>query len=285
MTAAPDIGGHAGPPWAMRIKHRLATSPLAGPLTWARRQGAAMRGLAHPELALLRQEDRLIDAALDRLIGRDWHCLDVGGHLGAMAYRLSCLAPKGSHTIVEADPAKADMLRRRFPQARVHGVAVSDTEGTASFFINVKQAGYSSLANRDDRGATHEIAVPVRRLDDLIGEAQVDFIKIDIEGFEFPALRGASGLLQRCRPAILFEAGAIDDMRIDTALADELFVWLTKEMGYEVFAALDLHFDRPPLTQEGFRLYRRYPFMAFNYFALHRSSEHPMIQSPGRSND
>lgn len=285
MTDAAALAGRPGLPWTMRVKHRLACSALAGPLTRARRGLAAVRGLAHPELALLRQEDRMIDAALDRMIGRDWHCLDVGGHLGATAWRLSRLAPEGSLTIVEADPGKADLLRRRFPKARVHGVAVSDRDGTASFFVNLTQAGYSSLANRDDRGTTQEIAVPVRRLDDLIGQARVDFVKIDIEGFEFPALRGASEMLRRCRPAILFEAGAADDTRIESGQADALFAWLTDEMDYQVFAAFDLHFGRPPLSADGFRSYRRYPFLAFNYIALHRSTEPSRVQSPGGPND
>jgi hypothetical protein len=50
--------------------------------------------------------------------------------------------------------------------------------------------------------------VQVRRLDDILNELgiiSVDFIKMDIEGSELAALKGAVDLLQRCRPPILIE--------------------------------------------------------------------------------
>lgn len=41
------------------------------------------------------------------------------------------------------------------------------------------------------------------RLDDVVPRA--DFIKMDVEGAEELALRGAAGLLERCRPVVMFE--------------------------------------------------------------------------------
>ena len=202
----------------------------------------------------------------------DWHCLDIGGHLGSVSHQLRQLAPKGSLTIAEASPGKAAMLADSFPDATVHPVAVSDSDGTVSFYENLAQPGFSSLANRDNRGATREISVPARRLDDLLGEAPVDFIKIDVEGFEYPALRGGANMLQRERPVILFEAGALEDDQIDAKHADALFDWLTGTLGYEVYAAFDLFYERPALSAEQFAAYRRYPFLAFNYFALPRET-------------
>ena len=262
-------------PLTQRLKHALAVSPLAGPLTALRRRWADMRGWRHPELALLRREDAMIDAILADRIGADWTCLDVGTHLGSVAHKLRRLAPKGRLILVEASPAKAALLRKSFPQADLHAVAVTDTDGEVTFHENLAQPGFSSLANRDDRGATRAITVPARRLDDLLGDTRVHFVKIDVEGFEYPALRGAETLLTRDRPVILFEAGALDDASIDAEDADAMFGWLTGRMGYDVFAAFDLYYHRPPLTAERFASYRRYPFLAFNYFALPRDGSGP----------
>lgn len=264
-------------PLGLRIKHWLAVSPLAGVLQSMRRFVARLKGSLTPELSLLRQEDEMIDALLARLIKRDWHCLDVGGHLGSVSHLLRGLAPQGSLTIVEASPGKASMLAASFPSATVHRVAVSDADGEVSFFENLAQPGFSSLANRDTRGATREIRVPARRLDDLIGEAPVDFIKIDIEGFEFPALRGGQQMLLREKPVILFEAGALGDDTIDASQADAMVRWLQDDMGYDIYAAFDLYYERPPITAEQFAAYRRYPFLAFNYFALPRDGSGPAI--------
>lgn len=266
---------HLSVPLGLRLKHRLAVSPLAGALHAMRRTLARLQGVRHPELSLLRQEDQMIDALLSRMIKPDWHCLDVGGHLGSVSSLLRHLAPRGSLTIVEASPGKSALLASSFPEATVHRVAVSDVDGEVSFFENLAQPGFSSLANRDTRGETREIKVPARRLDDLIGEAPVDFVKIDIEGFEFPALRGGQNIIAREKPVILFEAGALGDDTIDASQADDMVRWLQDDMGYDIYAAFDLYYERPPISTEQFAAYRRYPFLAFNYFALPRDGSGP----------
>ncbi|WP_406648429.1 FkbM family methyltransferase [Aliisedimentitalea scapharcae] len=274
MTAAPSPHAPlASVPFKLRLKHQLAVSPLAGPIEILRRTWSELTGIRHPELGLLRQEDRFIDLMLSRMIKPDWTCLDVGGHLGSVSYKLRRHAPDGRLIIIEASPGKAAMLRNSFPDCDVHAVAVSDTDGQVSFFENLSQPGFSSLADRSGRGDTQEITVPARRLDDLIGDdITLDFIKIDVEGFEYPALRGAAALLRRCRPVVLFEAGAVQDETLDTSLTDNLFRMFTDDLNYDVFAAFDLYFDRPALTAAQFGSYRQYPFLAFNYFAVPRDT-------------
>jgi len=39
----------------------------------------------------------------------------------------------------------------------------------------------------------------------MLGEQQVDFIKIDVEGMEFDVLDGAAATLARCRPILFVE--------------------------------------------------------------------------------
>lgn len=52
----------------------------------------------------------------------------------------------------------------------------------------------------------------IRTLDELLPEAPVSIIHLDIEGYEFEALRGASTLIARCRPLIVLE---IDGRALD----------------------------------------------------------------------
>ena len=57
------------------------------------------------------------------------------------------------------------------------------------------------------RGSTLTAAgrkqVEVEALDTLVGDARVDYIKFDVEGAEFEALRGAEKTIRRCRPELL----------------------------------------------------------------------------------
>ena len=62
----------------------------------------------------------------------------------------------------------------------------------------------------DNLGATflvqdEEGGIETRSLDELMGDAPVDFIKIDAEGMEFDVLEGAAGVIARNRPVIWVE--------------------------------------------------------------------------------
>lgn len=252
------------------LRHRLATSPLAGPLSTLRHFWNARRLVRNPELGLLLQEERMIVALLTRMVQADWNCLDAGAHVGSMSYLLARLAPNGHHAMIEASPDKAAMLSARFPNTDMFPFAVCDSDGEVTFYENLDAPGFSSLARRQSRGRVREITVPARRIDALIGpDRRFDLIKIDLEGFEYAALKGAGALLARCRPVIQFEAGALNDPDVDMASYDALFTMLTQDLGYDVFAAFDLYHDRPPISAEAFISYRTYPFLAFNYFAIH----------------
>ncbi|WP_108484971.1 FkbM family methyltransferase [Oceaniglobus ichthyenteri] len=251
----------------LSLRHRIATSALSHPVGAARAMLNRLRGVQRPELGLLRAEDAMMDAVLGRLVKPDFRCLDIGAHVGSVTYKLASLARRGSVTVIEASPTKAAMLRKRFPDHTVHEVAVSDTAGQVTFFENADAPGYSSLTNRSVRGAVTEINVKSVRLDDLFPDTDFDFIKIDVEGHEFAALSAASGMIARCHPIILFEAGAHDDVDISPESYIKLFRLLTETFDYDVRAVFDVYYGRAPIDLTAFVSYRTYPFLAFNYIA------------------
>ena len=82
------------------------------------------------------------------------------------------------------------------------------TEGVLPIYeINSTHEGLSTLYPGElEKAAVTD--VPVKRLDDLFegyGTGRLDFIKIDIEGGELPALRGAEQCIRRYRPAVMVE--------------------------------------------------------------------------------
>lgn len=72
--------------------------------------------------------------------------------------------------------------------------ALSDTVRTITFASGI---GPSSAAI--DHG---DIKIEASNIDTLFPQTHIDFVKLDIEGSEADAVRGARNLLQRCRPVI-----------------------------------------------------------------------------------
>ncbi len=252
----------------LQLKHCVVTSPLGA--VSKRVSGWLQKPTEwwHPELREVMREEMALFALLPQIVQPHSNCLDVGAHIGSIAYQFSRLAPKGRLTLIEALPRKTEMLRRRFPYAQVFEVAVSDADGTATFYENVDQSGFSSLANRSSRGRTVAREVSQARIDTLLPDALVDVIKIDVEGFEHPALLGAASLITRCQPAIVFEAGATIDTDLEGAQGDELFALLTLHHEYAVWSVAGYLRQDSPLDMQAFRRCRTYPFKAFNFVAL-----------------
>ena len=76
--------------------------------------------------------------------------------------------------------------------------AVSDAPGTIAFS---HQGGHAGMLSRENGAGTAE----VRRLDDIV-DGVPTLIKMDIEGAELPALRGASGLIAAGKPRLAISA-------------------------------------------------------------------------------
>jgi len=71
------------------------------------------------------------------------------------------------------------------------------------------------------------VHVPCVRLDDMTEGQQVGLIKIDVEGFELNVLKGATAVIQRCRPIIYLENDRVDHSRslIEWLWATGFKVW------------------------------------------------------------
>ncbi|ATW47307.1 FkbM family methyltransferase [Streptomyces peucetius] len=130
--------------------------------------------------------------------------LDIGGWYGPWSRRL---AARCAHVVtVEPVPHLARHLKATLPSnVRVVQAAASDRGGTARLWLPAGDRGdrgISSLARRDIHA--HSVRVPSLTVDSL-GLHDVRFAKVDVDGEELPVLLGASGLLQRDRPALLVE--------------------------------------------------------------------------------
>src|SRR5205823_9623491 len=84
---------------------------------------------------------------------------------------------------------------------------------TMDFDIGIANSGMGSLVLKES-AAARKIKVPVRPLDDMLRSAgidRVDFIKMDIEGAEREALKGAAEVLAKWKPLLMMDSYHLPD--------------------------------------------------------------------------
>jgi FkbM family methyltransferase len=148
--------------------------------------------------------------------------IDVGANTGVFALAAKAINPSAKVIAVEPVARVAEQLRHNIRlngfDIEVHELALSDTNGTATFYDFPGDHEYS--ASLDSRmGGTVETTIPVRRLDDLVDSANL--IKVDVELHEPAVLRGAKRLLQS-KPVLLLEVlNSEAERSIHAELGDE----------------------------------------------------------------
>lgn len=143
-------------------------------------------------------------AAFRRVVSARMVALDVGANVGAYSMLLGqWVGPAGRVYAFEPAPHTFSGLVRHIHLNDLEDVvrplaeAVGDRETRAEFLL-METAGESRLAAPDDRPGGR-LTVPVVTIDGFCAREGIDpdFIKIDVEGWELAALRGARETIRR----------------------------------------------------------------------------------------
>jgi FkbM family methyltransferase len=211
--------------------------------------------------------------------------LDIGANLGFFSLQLSKrLRGKGHVHAFEPHPGLQDLANRTIhvnglrKVVTIHGFGLSDSEGPAQLLYPRHHLGGGRLRptgwqpNREDDFTV--IDSHLRRLDDVLPDARVDLVKIDVEGHELRVLRGMRRtikssativiLFEKLREAAGYEANL---HKLMTGLGLELF-------GIQAGARLE------PLDRAAFERWRGYALavrpetrgpLARSFFAVYPS--------------
>lgn len=193
------------------------------------------RKLIVPALKLYSDTDELLLPSLDIRTG-----IDVGANAGTYALHLA----RVSKTLVcfEPVPFMQRLLNMLFAGQKhviIRNEALSDRNGVATLSIPVQEneavTAMASLHTAFPQG--RDIAVNTIRLDDFCREstwldpALIDFIKIDVEGFENEVIAGMREVLAKAHPVLLIEI----ELRHNSRCLD-LFAEL-REAGYASYVS------------------------------------------------
>jgi FkbM family methyltransferase len=122
--------------------------------------------------------------------------LDIGAHVGLWSRDLV----KHFDKVIAFEPVieHIECLKKNVPAANLEIIqtTVGEVEGTCDLSFYRENSG---MTHRTDGTKYKMITI------DSLNLQHVDYIKIDVEGFEHEVLLGALETLQRCRPRIVLE--------------------------------------------------------------------------------
>jgi len=165
---------------------------------------------------VLAEEEWIMNAAPDMLRPGDV-VVDIGAHIGTFG---DDALRRGASKVVmiEPDPTNVECIRRNFSREIADGRVIVVPEGawssrsTLEFSTGMTNSGSGSFVLLEQGG--QKLQVPVRPLDEILeglGISKVDFVKIDIEGGEREALKGARNTLQKSKPTMMLDAYHLPD--------------------------------------------------------------------------
>lgn len=167
------------------------------------------------ELYYFREFERDTFEAIQKLMIKGRCFLDVGGNIGLISLMVNqiCSGDVAIH-IFEPSPDNFELLKYNIVingiNATLNNVAVSSEDGTTITINIYEDQAYNSVYMLNRVPFKAKIEVPVLSIDGYIEKSgivpdTIELIKIDVEGYEYNVLQGASRLLTEYSPKILCE--------------------------------------------------------------------------------
>jgi FkbM family methyltransferase len=183
--------------------------------------------------------------------------LDIGANIGYYALLQSRLVGEcGKVLAIEPALPNYELLLRNIELNHVKNItifprcAIGDADSTAKLYLGGAGNWHSLTVNPDN--ISSYVEVPLRKLDSLLSELApepIDFIRMDIEGYELQAIKGMRNTLEKFKPRMMIE---LHYDLAGSAGINEMLLSLDA-LGYRVAYILDRDQDWPCLRQPEIR--------------------------------
>lgn len=207
-------------PWGAQIEVDI-NDTIGGAIF---RQGIFDIGVSECAWRLIRPGDQVVDAGAN--IG---YMTGVFAAKAGSSGKVHAFEPHpGIRKKLEANVAR---FGKNFAPVTIHGVALSDADGSAELVeanAFITNQGTAFLADEKTPGNVKRHQVAVTRLDKIFSEENFGLIKIDVEGHEAKLIRGAENIFKTRRARnVIYE-----DHTLGQSGLPEMF----SQHGYSVFA-------------------------------------------------
>lgn len=175
------------------------------------------RGIS-AELMLFKKHEPLHTKLLSIELKKNMVCIDIGSNIGYYALLESKLVGEGGKVIsIEPSPPNFKFLQKNVKLQNINNIetynfACGDIDGFVKFSVSNRSNWSRVVPENESKSINDEdltvIDVPIKKLDTFLGEIslnKIDIIRMDIEGYEYAALKGMTQTIEKYRPLIVFE--------------------------------------------------------------------------------
>ena len=179
-------------------------------------------------------------------------CLDIGSNIGYyVLLENKIVGKKGKVIAIEPSPYNFECLKKNleFPEnstVKTFNFAAGDIDGEIRFFVNERSNGCQVLyeGRKVPNRPGKIINVPIRTMDKFVEEQNlknIDFVRMDVEGYEYNIFKGMSKTIEKFHPIIQIEVHkSIMGIETTKKWLDEL-----KHEGYELKSYIARELDIP----------------------------------------
>jgi FkbM family methyltransferase len=184
-----------------------------------------------PQLVVYRQWEADLSRFILNSVTPDTVFVDVGSNFGYF----TCLAAskigrKGAGKVIsiEPNPAMQRLLRKNarinwsLGPIEIHDCAVTDKTGFVDFVVPHGRAANASVAGGLTAEGDGRFIVACHSLDELLAGANVDLIKVDVEGFETAVMRGAGNTLRNSTHVHIVLEWSLAQMKVAGFLPEDM---------------------------------------------------------------
>lgn len=167
-------------------------------------------------------------------------CVDIGANIGYYSILYNKKVGKTGKVIsIEPSPINFRFLRKNLENQQIKNficlnVACGDIEGNVEFCLDSRANKCFVIDNNSQIPPNSKIiSVPVKTVDNIIANEKlekVDFIKIDVEGYELNTIQGSLNTIRKFKPTVQIE---IHFPKIGLKKTREIFNFF-KEENFEI---------------------------------------------------
>jgi len=236
------------------------------------------RGISR-ELALHGYHEKNSTEEVKRILKEGMVTIEVGANIGYYALMEAKLVGENGYVYAfEPSPVNLEILKQNvelngYSNIEIFQKALGASPGTADFFI-AKRSNLSSFIKRDDMGDLYErmIKVEIVTLDEFLADRRVDFVRMDVEGFEKEVLDGMEYTLRSARAPQYFFIEVHSELLHRKKSSAKEIVDRMREAGY--FVRKSFYRGRADISVVGTSEFLEHPYREKGYWETFFEKNH-----------